>query len=447
MNKNNSIFSVHAGLPDDFELNVEFLNAFDRIENTKKCMFITGQAGTGKSTLLKYVVQNTSKEVAVLAPTGVAAVNVSGQTIHSFFRFPPRLIQKDDIKKLRSRDVIKNLDMLIIDEASMVRADLMDGIDYALRLNRGAMRKPFGGVQMIFFGDLFQLPPVVNSDIRQHIDALYESPYFFNANVFKKVNLEYIELHNVFRQRDLAFVGLLNKIRSKTLDYHEIAALNERVETPQEQEKNGTVVLTTTNAKARLTNEKQLAKLAGKAYTFDALVEGDFQEKLYSADFCLKVKKGAQVMLLRNDSEKRWVNGTIAEVSSVSAEGIEVLIGNNTYAVPRVTWENVTYAYNDIEEKIETKTLGTFQQYPLKLAWAITIHKSQGQTFDNIIIDLGHGAFAHGQTYVALSRCTSLKGISLSRPIAMSDILFDERVYAFRKTLIGEENRTIFDPL
>ncbi|MDD5070061.1 MAG: AAA family ATPase [Candidatus Omnitrophica bacterium] len=447
MNWKNNNLPKESELPKDFQLNVEFLHAFEKIEHSNKCVFVTGQAGTGKSTFLKYLVKNTDKNVAVLAPTGVAAVNVAGQTIHSFFRLPPRLIQKDDVPKLRERDTIENLDMLIIDEASMVRADLMDGIDYALRLNRNRIRSAFGGVQMVFFGDLFQLPPVVNSDVRDHIDEIYDSPYFFNAKVFKKIDLDYIELHNVFRQSDPDFVELLNKVRSKRLSLKDLAALNARAQKKCQNPKPGSVVLTTTNAKAAAINEKRLKSLPGRSYSFKAEVEGEFDEKLCATDFCLKVKKGAQVILLRNDSQQRWVNGTIAEVCSVDVNGVWVRLGEDIYSLPRVKWEKVAYFYNDLEQKIETKTLGTFQQYPIKLAWAITIHKSQGQTFDDVVIDLGSGAFAHGQTYVALSRCTSLEGIILSRPVMMSDIIFDDRIYAFREALIGDENRTIFDSL
>ncbi|MDD5194289.1 MAG: AAA family ATPase [Candidatus Omnitrophica bacterium] len=431
------LFNEANSLPENLELNVEFLGAFDLLENTRDPIFVSGKAGTGKSTLLKYFRKNTSKNVVVLAPTGVAAINVSGQTIHSFFRFAPRLIQKDTIHRRRNNKIIKKLDMVIIDEVSMVRADLMDGIDYALRINRDEMNKPFGGAQVVFFGDLFQLPPVLEKEAQEILSQSYESPYFFNAKVFEQIKLRYIELTKIYRQSDAKFINILNQIRCKEHTEEELALLNERVRKKIPQNLAHCVILTTTNHRANVINEERLKGLSTQAHNYEAVITGVFDVSAYPTESCLKLKVGAQVILIKNDPDKRWVNGTIAEISAVLPEHIEVLIGENTYEVPRVTWEKIQYEYNDEQGKIEEQVIGTFEQYPLKLAWAITIHKSQGQTFDNVVIDLGYGAFTHGQVYVALSRCRALEGIILKRQVYESDIIFDERIYQFRNKLLA----------
>ncbi|MDD5584877.1 MAG: AAA family ATPase [Candidatus Omnitrophica bacterium] len=432
------LFNEANSLPENLELNVEFLGAFDLLENTRDPVFVSGKAGTGKSTLLKYFRKNTLKNVVVLAPTGVAAINVSGQTIHSFFGLPPRLIQKDNIHRRRNNKVIKNLDMVIIDEVSMVRADLMDGIDYALRLNRNEMEKPFGGVQMVFFGDLFQLPPVVESDAAVILAQSYESPYFFNAKVFQELKLRYIELSKIYRQSDAKFINILNQIRCKEHTEEELEVLNERVTKKVPQNLSHCVILTTTNHRANVINEQRLENLNTEELDYEAVTTGAFDASAYPTESRLRLKRGAQIILIKNDPEKRWVNGTIAEISAVFPEHIEVLIGSNVHEVTRVTWEKIQYEYNEAEAKIEEEVIGTFEQYPIKLAWAITIHKSQGQTFDNVIIDLGPwGAFTHGQVYVALSRCRTLEGIILKRQVYESDIIFDERIYKFRDRLLA----------
>ena len=416
----------------DLELNDEFVGTFNLIENTNESLFITGKAGTGKSTLLKYFKENTAKNVAVLAPTGVAAVNIGGQTIHSFFKFPPRLVQKDNIRKRRKSEVIKKLDTVIIDEISMVRADLMDGIDYALRINRDEMELPFGGVQMVFFGDLFQLSPVVEKEARDILEQLYEGPYFFNANVFNDLKLRYVELNKNYRHSDAKFINLLNKIRNDTQESEDLDLLNERVRRIIPGDLNQCVILTTTNNRANALNEERLAGLPDEGYEYEAVITKKFEESAYPTEYYLRLKEGAQVILIRNDPDKRWVNGTIAEVAALSADAIKVSINGSIHEVPKSSWEKIEYKYNRAKDKIEEKIIGTFEQYSIKLAWAITIHKSQGQTFDNIVIDLGAGAFAHGQVYVGLSRCTSLEGIILKRPVTANDIIFDERVYGFR---------------
>jgi ATP-dependent DNA helicase PIF1 len=420
-------------LPEHLDINDEFKSAFSIMENTKECLFITGKAGTGKSTLLKYFKANTGKNIIVLAPTGVAAINVGGQTIHSFFRLPPRIISKDTIKRLRDRSLVENLDMVIIDEVSMVRADIMDGIDYALRLNRGRMKTPFGGVQMVFFGDLFQLSPVVENDAKEVLEELYSSPYFFSAKVFDDCNIRAIELSTIYRQKDSSFMELLNRVRNKEYTQEDLKTLNNRVQKDSEApKKDATVILTTTNSLANRINQERLSRLPGKEITYKAIANGKFDESAYPADPSLKLKKGAQVILVKNDPAKQWVNGTLAKVVALSGESIVVDIDGRICDVPIVKWQKIEYSYNEDEDKIEDEVVGDFAQYPIKLAWAITIHKSQGQTFDKVIIDLGNGAFTHGQLYVALSRCTRLEGIRLKRPVTRDDIIFDSRIYEFK---------------
>lgn len=418
----------------DLDMNAEFKSAFDLMEYTKECLFITGKAGTGKSTLLKHFKAHTGKKIIVLAPTGVAAVNVGGQTIHSFFKLPPRIVQKDDIKRLRDRRLIENLDMLIIDEVSMVRADLMDGIDYALRLNRGRMRTPFGGVQMVFFGDLFQLSPVVEDEAKELLKERYPSPYFFSAKVFNDCHIRAIELSTIYRQKDDSFMELLNRVRNKEYNEEDLDKLNERVHRGSiTSGKDSTVILTTTNKLANAINQERLSGLPGKEIVFEASSTGKFESSAYPTDESLRLKKGAQVILLKNDPDKQWVNGTLAKVIALSKDSIVVDIDGNACDIPVAKWQKIEYSYNEEEDKIEDEVVGEFAQYPIKLAWAITIHKSQGQTFDKVIIDLGNGAFTHGQLYVALSRCTCLDGIRLKRPVTPGDIIFDRRIYDFKE--------------
>jgi ATP-dependent DNA helicase PIF1 len=425
-------------LPEHLDINDEFKSAFDLMEYTRECLFITGKAGTGKSTLLKYFKANTGKKIIVLAPTGVAAINVGGQTIHSFFRLPPKIIQKDTIKRLRDKSLVENLDMVIIDEVSMVRADLMDGIDYALRLNRSKMKTPFGGVQMVFFGDLFQLSPVVENETRALLEELYATPYFFSAKVFNDCNLRSIELATIYRQKDSSFMELLNRVRNKEYTQDDLDTLNERVQKDiAVSSKDSTVILTTTNSLANTINQERLSKLPGKEIIYEAVASGKFEESAYPTVASLKLKKGAQVILIKNDPDKQWVNGTLAKVVALSKDSIVVDINGRTCDVPVVKWQKIEYRYNEEEDRIEDEVVGGFAQYPIKLAWAITIHKSQGQTFDKVIIDLGHGAFTHGQLYVALSRCTCLDGIRLKRPVAHSDIIFDERIHEFNDRFAG----------
>ena len=425
---------VEGGTGIDF--NNEFKAAFTEMEGTKNHVYITGKAGTGKSTLLKYFKEKTAKKVVVLAPTGVAAINVGGQTIHSFFGFPPKYIDPRNIRRSRKKKLIKKIDAVVIDEVSMVRADLMDGIDHALRINRDEMEKPFGGAQMIFFGDLFQLSPVADRESREVMNETYESLYFFHSKVFNELDLNYFELQKNYRQSDRKFIDLLNKFRTNMCEDDDICLLNERIDKDAIEEKDGRIILTATNYVASRINCKRLSELSGRKHGYEATVSGDFNEKIYPTDAVLELKKGAQIMLMRNDPGKRWVNGTIAEISDLGKDIVEVCINGKKHEVSPVIWNKIKYTYNQDEQRVEEDIVGSFSQIPIKLAWAITIHKSQGQTFDKVVIDLGYGAFAHGQVYVALSRCKTLEGIYLNRPVIHSDIIFDERIHEFSERYV-----------
>ena len=417
---------------DDIELTPEFLRALELMEKTGRCLFITGKAGTGKSTLLRYFRAKTKKIVVVVAPTGIAAINVEGQTIHSFFQLPPRFIQKEEIRRaFKNRKVIGCLDTLVIDEVSMVRADLMDGIDHALRVTRGKQDLPFGGGQVILFGDLFQLTPIVDRDMAEVYERRYESPYFFSSRIIQEIELECLELTKIYRQSEAEFIHLLNKIRDKQYDESDLSKLNERV-VPIGGGEEDEIVLTTTNRRAGEINQGRLVALRAPEFRYGANVTGKFDESAYPNESLLVLKKGAQVMMIKNDPNKRWVNGSIGRVESVSADSITVSIDGKSHEVQKSTWERIEYVYDEETGRIESKAVGTFEQYPLKLAWAVTIHKSQGKTFDKVVVELGNGAFAHGQVYVALSRCSYFAGLKLKRPITPRDILFDERILEFR---------------
>ncbi len=426
--------------PKTIEINKQFQKALEVMENTSRHVFITGKAGTGKSTLLDYFRSVTSKEIVVLAPTGVAAVNVQGQTIHSFFGFKPD-ITIDKVKKVKGKRgrIYKELDAVIIDEISMVRADLLDCVEKFLRLNGRNSKAAFGGTQMIFIGDLYQLPPVVTSKERQMFTQHYRSPYFFSARLFEGLDMGLIELEKIYRQKDEEFIALLNAIRNNSITDPMLEVLNTRVSARAGLDRRAfTVHLTTTNQMAAKINALHLQRLKSKTFAYEAAVSGDFEKNAAPADFHLQLAVGAQVMLLNNDSAGRWVNGSIGEIKKIrrGEDGVADLItvrlrdGGEEEVMPH-SWELFRYRFNEDISAIETEPAGTFTQYPLKLAWAITIHKSQGKTFDRVIIDMGSGAFAHGQTYVALSRCTSFEGITLARPIQKSDIRMDWNIVKF----------------
>lgn len=321
----------------------------------------------------------------------------------------------------------------------MVRSDLMDAVDLALRVNRSRFDVAFGGVQMILAGDLYQLPPVVDQDMKEVFDILYPTPYFFSSEVFKNIDLEYIELEQVHRQSDPEFIGILNSFRDKIVDDHLLSIINRRVIQAKACGEDNYITLTTTNDGANKINEQKLRQLPGREFSYKATIVGKYDKSSYPADVCLKLKKGAQVMLIKNDINKNWVNGSIGVVDYLSNNSIRVKTQNGTFDIPREKWEKIEYRFNQKEQKIEAYVIGSFEQYPIRLAWAITIHKSQGKTFDRVIIDFEKGAFAHGQAYVALSRCRSLEGIILKRPVSYKDIIFDEQIYQFREKFMCHE--------
>jgi ATP-dependent DNA helicase PIF1 len=426
------------------EINEQFQRALDLMEKTNRQVFITGKAGTGKSTLLEYFRKNTKKKVAVLAPTGVAALNVQGQTIHSFCGFKPN-ISLENVKKMARKDspratLYRNLDTLVIDEISMVRADLLDCVEKFLRLNGPRSSRPFGGIQMILIGDLYQLPPVLTSAEKTAFSLHYETPYFFSAQVLNdpEFNLELVELEKIYRQTDSDFIGLLNAIRNRSADEDDLTRLNRNCHPafiPPENE--FYVYLTSTNDQAFTRNREKLGRLPGKSCTYEAMAQGDFERSAYPTDEQLEVKRGAQVMLLTNDSLGRWVNGSIGRVVRIHRQGdgedrieVELPSGRRVEVTP-FRWQIFRFDYDEAAKRIFSEPVGSFTQYPLKLAWAITIHKSQGKTFDKVVVDIGRGTFAHGQMYVALSRCTSFEGLILIQPIRKQHILMDYRVVNF----------------
>lgn len=418
-------------------LDDQFNATLNELESSRDHYFITGRAGTGKSTLLRLWKRSSTKKMVVLAPTGIAALQAGGQTIHSFFRFPPRMMNAGDFKKLKNRKLINSLDAIIIDEISMVRADMLDNIDHSLRINRGN-DQPFGGVQMVFFGDLFQLPPIVSKPAeREYLEYHYDSPYFFSAHVWhQNADICGIELTKIYRQEEQHFLRLLEEIRYNNADWDTLEGINKRYQPDHPPQKHG-VTICTRRYLARSINLKRLNELSGTPTVFQAKVTGNFSRSTSPAPPELMLKEGAQVMFVKNDPLKKYVNGTLGEVLSISGKSILVqVIGdkNATVKVERHSWDHIKYTI-DKEGKIKTEVTGTFEQYPLNLAWAMTIHKSQGMTFDQIIIDMGSGAFDFGQTYVALSRCTHLEGVHLKRPLKPDDIQTDDRIVQYYRKM------------
>lgn len=437
-------------LKQPLQLNDDFRQALDLLEKNESNLFITGKAGTGKSTLLQLFRSTSRKKMVVLAPTGVAALNVQGQTIHSFFGFPPRIVTPSEAaRKVTRKDLLRmyqNLEVLVIDEISMVRADLLDGMDRFLRVNRENYR-PFGGVQVVFFGDLFQLPPVVTRDPVEasYFSEYYESPYFFSGKIFQDADfqLESLELRKVYRQESRHFLRLLEAVRVNELDYDDLDDLNERHE-PGFVASEGYITLCARNATADKINQRELSLLESPEHEFIAEVKGQFDPGLYPTDFGLRLRKGAQVMFVRNDLEERqFVNGTIGKITQLTEKSIVVETETTEgkmrrIEVARAEWEIIRYKGGPTGG-LETEVVGSFSQYPLRLAWAITIHKSQGKTFDRVLIDLGGGAFEHGQLYVALSRCRTLEGVVLRQRIRPQDVITDDRVVEFYETHFGRQ--------
>ena len=435
----------------DFQLdtnNKEFQDALQLITHTRQSVFLTGKAGTGKSTFLKYICNHTKKKYVVLAPTGIAAINAGGVTLHSFFKLPFRPMLPDDPDLSLShgrifeffkypkekRKIIAEVDLIIIDEISMVRADIIDCVDRILRVYSGNMRLPFGGKQLLFVGDVFQLEPVVPSDQKEILSLFYASPFFFSARVFKDINLVPIELQKVYRQTDSVFINILDRIRNNAARKQELDTLNGRYFPSFEpQNEDMYITLATRRDQVDFINEKKLAELPGEEYVSVGKIEGDFPESSLPTQLNLSIKEQAQVIFIDNDYERRWANGTIGMVSGIDENGnVYVLLESGVeHLVEPTSWRNYKYKYNEKEKRIEEEIVGTFEQLPIRLAWAITVHKSQGLTFSRVVVDLTGGVFAGGQTYVALSRCTSLEGLVLKSKISSRDIFIRKEIVEF----------------
>lgn len=420
------------------EINDKFKEALNAVESGKN-LFITGKAGTGKSTLLKVIRDSLTQNYVVLAPTGVAAVNIGGQTIHSFFGFRPDITVEKVLRRKHPRnpDVYENLEVLIIDEISMVRADLLDCVNTFLTMHGPEKGRPFGGVQLVFIGDLYQLPPIVTYREKEIFSEMYTSPYFFDSKAFSETEFKIIELIKIYRQTEQEFIDILNAVRNKSIDDNLLFSLNKRVDfnfDPDPAE--GYIELVTINAKAQDINNRRLKVLVGKMYSYEGIIDGDFDERSYPAPHVLDLKIGAQVMMTSNDSKGRWFNGTVGIIDKIQEKNdgnyIFVKLENGEiFLVEPNKWEMYKFSFDRLSQKITSEIAGSFTQYPLMLSWAVTIHKSQGKTFNKVIVDMGTGAFAHGQTYVALSRCTTLSGLVLRVPIEKRHVILDQRVVNF----------------
>jgi len=448
------------------ETNVEFNYAADFVKHTDKLVYLTGKAGTGKTTFLKYLRETTTKNTVILAPTGVAAINAGGQTIHSFFQIKPSIYIPND-KRLRTIveandidrstifdhfkyykeriEIIRGLELLIIDEISMVRCDLLDVVDRLLRVFRRRLNEPFGGVQVVLIGDTFQLPPIADIEQWDLLQPYYKSPYFFSSKVIEQNKPIYIELKKIYRQNEQEFIDLLNRVRVNQVTVNELNLLNSKYNpTFFPNENTSYITLATHNKIVDTTNLTKLGELKTELKVFEAVISGVFPENIMPTDRVLQLKEGAQIMFIKNDRSKRYFNGKIAKLSKIENDKIIVEFSEgNKITVEKQIWENVKYSWNDNDKKIEEEIIGTFSQFPLKLAWAITVHKSQGLTFERVIADLS-AAFTSGQVYVALSRCTSFSGLVLKTKIEQNSIKTDPQVLLFAQnetpsTLIIQE--------
>ncbi len=420
----------------EFTLSAEQSAVFDNIETTRDNIFVTGRAGTGKSTLLNHLSWNTSKQVVICAPTGVAALNVGGQTIHSLFLLPIGVIADREIEQSAAlRKLLNTMDTLVIDEVSMVNADLLDAVDRSLRQARQRPLEAFGGVQVVLFGDPYQLAPVPgDADERAYFADQYRSMWFFDAKVWQETDLRIFELSTIHRQHEQEFKYMLNAVRHGQVTAEIAQRLNETGARPAPTD--GAITLATTNATVNRINATELARLPGRVLTAKAEITGEFGGRAYPADESLELKVGAQVMFLRNDSDQRWVNGSVGTVTKI-ADTVFVEVDGEEHEVQPAVWEKYKYSYSAATKQLKRDIVAEFTQFPLRLAWAVTIHKSQGKTYDRAIVDLGSRSFAPGQTYVALSRISALDGLYLTRPLRPSDIIVDENVLRFMSQAVA----------